>query len=665
VQDLFELDWSTGRERTVLTAEKLLGGGEEVLTAEELARRERTRSTGRGIASYSMSEDGRRLLVPLSGGLYVVDRESGSAVVLPGEGGYPIDAQVSPDGSMVACARNGDLYVIDLSAGTQRRLTTGGGGHVTHGLAEFVAQEEMSRHHGYWWSPDSRLLVYQRTDTSGVERMNISDPSSPEAAPKDWPYPRPGKANADVRLGIISVDGGETRWIEWDRAGFEYLATVRWSRGAPLTLVVQNRRQTEERLLTVDVEHGSTEVIHVERDDAWLDLDQQMPKWRDDGSSFLWVTERNGHKQLEERRRDGTLLRAMTPAGFHFGKLVDIDERREALIVTGHPSPVETQLYRIALGSGAGEPVPMTRALGHHSAAFSDDHEVYRYSADLFDGRRIDEIRSRAGKTLAEMPSVAMEPPCLPRVELTMTDSDPPLHAAIVRPQGFRAWRKYPVIVDVYGGPGYLTVTSNRSSYLMNQWMADHGYIVVSMDGRGTPRRGREWERAAKFDLIGLPLRDQTAGLAALGRQYREMDVDRVGIFGWSFGGYFSAMAVLSEPDVFHVGVAGAPVTDWRDYDTHYTERFMGLPSENEAGYRSTSTMTSAGELNRPLMLIHGTADDNVYFLHSLKLADALNRAGRDYAFLPIPNQTHMIVDPEVATGMYGRVMGFFDAHLK
>ena len=253
---------------------------------------------------------------------------------------------------------------------------------------------------------------------------------------------------------------------------------------------------------------------------------------------------------------------------------------------------------------------------------------------------------------------MAEAPSFVPNVEyLTVGERD--YRAAIVRPRNFEAGRRYPVLLSVYAGPGYAKVRKGRYRQLREQWQADHGFVVVSIDGRGTPGRGREWERAIRGNLIDIPLEDQVAGLQAVLAQYPELDGNRVGVYGWSFGGYFSAMAVMRRPDVFRVGVAGAPVCDWRDYDTHYTERFLGLPAENTSGYDASSVLTYAPELQRPLLIIHGTSDDNVYFAHALKMSDALMRAGRSHELIPLAGSTHIVADPQVAENLQAEIMGF------
>lgn len=664
VRDLYAFDPGTGEERVVLTAEKLLGGETESLTAEEKARRERMRLAARGIASYDVSKDGTRLLVPLSGRLFVVERSTAVVTELKSDAGYPLDPQFSPDGKSVACVRNGDLYVIDVASGAEQRLTTGATETLSHGLAEFVAQEEMGRMHGYWWSPDSRAIAYQETDVSQVEELFISDPANPGSPPERWRYPRPGKANAAVRLGVISAAGGETRWIEWNREEYPYLAAVTWDEDAPLTIVVQNRRQTEELVLTVaDGSAAMTELLR-ERDNAWLNLDEGLPRWIDDGKAFLWSSERSGAWQLELRDRNGKLIGPLTSPELGYRGLVALLEEGRQTIVAAGENPTEQHLFRVSLDAQHPSATRLTESAGIHNGVWSERGGLYVQSSVSLREAPVFEVRRGDGKRVGELTQHAEAPGFTPNVELTRAGNQPELHAAIVRPRSFDPARRYPVIVSVYGGPHGQTVVASSGKYVFDQWIADHGFIVVSIDGRGTPARGREFERAIRGDLITLPLADQTRGLEALALRYPELDMERVGIYGWSFGGYFTAMALLQRPDIFRAGVAGAPVVDWADYDTHYTERYLGLPDENIDGYRHSNVLTHANQLTGKLLLVHGTADDNVYFQHSVKLTDALFRAGQEFEFLPLRGLTHMTPDPLVTQRLYGRMIEYFQRHL-
>ena len=662
VQSLYEIDLASGKERVLLRAEDILRGGSEGLSAEERAHRERQRISSRGIVSYRLSEDGRRVLVPLNGKLYVLERASGESKELAGSAGFPIDPQISPDGSHVACVRDGDLYVIDVDANRERRLTTGASETLRHGEAEFVAQEEMDRFSGYWWSPDSKQIAYEEADNAAVEKMHILDPAHPEAEPVTFRYPRPGKNNAVVRLGVIAAAGGPTTWIPWDRERYPYLTKVTWTKNAPLTLLVMNRPQTEMVLLAADVGTGATHQLLVERDPAWIDLDAKMPRWLADGQSFLWTSERHGTRQLELRARGGKLVRALSPVGFHLVDVVGVDEGAQAAWVRASEEPTEKQIYRVRLDKEAA-PEPVTRAPGVHEAEFADLGGTWVHTTRTLEAMPAYEVRDRAGEVRAPIASLAEKP----AIDVHATfESVGPRHtrALILRPKDFQPGLRYPVIVSVYGGPTSQTVELNRAEYLLPQWIADHGFIVVSIDGRGTPGRGREWERVIKGDLIKIALADQVEALRALAHEHPEMDMTRAGIYGWSFGGYFSALATMRHPEVFRAGVVGAPVVDWRDYDTFYTERYMGLPDENRAGYDSASVLTYAPRLERPLLLVHGTVDDNVYFLNSMKLVDALFRAGKPFEFLPLAGFTHMVPDPLVTSRLYGRIEGFFEEHL-
>ena len=344
VGNLYVFDVATGEERLLLRAADLLGGGEETITPEERARRERMRLRAKGIAYYRLSRDGTRILIPLSGRLFVVDRTGGDRREVGTEGdGALADPRFSPDATRVAFVREGDLFVVEVAGGVERRLTESASDTVSNGLAEFVAQEEMGRHRGYWWSPDGATLAYQQTDTAGVERLYIGDPAHPERPPQPWPYPRAGSQNARVRLGLVPVAGGATTWVDWDRDAYPYLAVVRWEDNAPLTILVQNREQTEQRLLAVDRKTGETRTLLVEKDAAWLNLDPELPRWLPDGSGFLWSSERSGAWELELRSADGALRYAIEARRVGYrGGLLDLDAERSTVTFLGGREPTET-----------------------------------------------------------------------------------------------------------------------------------------------------------------------------------------------------------------------------------------------------------------------------------------------------------------------------------
>jgi dipeptidyl-peptidase-4 len=663
---LYEFDLTTRRERELITPAQILGATEERLTAEERARRERARVTTRGFTWFDLSKDGKRLLVSLSGKLYVVDRADLRATALPGEGW--IDPRFSPDGKAVAAVFAGELHVIELETNVDHTLTSGANPTISHGVAEFVAQEEMDRAEGYWWAPDSQSLVYQETDETEVETRYIADPLHPEVEPQKFRYPRAGTANATVRLGHISRRGGSTTWIRWDQAQFSYLARVVWeSPDAPLSILVQRRSQQEQKLLAVDVRTGATRVLLTETDPAWLNLDSRtvFPRWLKGGRQFLWATESRGDWQVELRDASGALVRELTPPGFGYQSFAGIDEAGGAMFLEASADPTQSQVWKVSLVGGA--PTLLTRGKGLHRAHVSEDGRLMVDSFSLFDGSTGSEVLDADGQAIIALPSVAEKPVELPRVELTRTQGgERSYHAAIVRPRDLEAGRKYPVILNVYAGPQVTVTSASLRSYLADQWMADRGYVVVRLDGRGTPLRGGEWQRVVRGNLIDTALHDQIEGLQQLGAQYPELDLAQVGVTGWSFGGYFAAMATIRRPDVFKAGVAGAPVVTWENYDSYYTERYLGSPQQNPAGYSASSVLTYAAQLERPLLLIHGLTDDNVYVQHTLQLADALYMAGREYEFMPMLG-THLAgsSDPIVRLREQQRVMEFFRRTLK
>ncbi|MCI0682370.1 MAG: S9 family peptidase [Gemmataceae bacterium] len=658
---LYEFDVAGGTTRELLTPEQVLKGADEKLTPEEKARRERMRVSVGGFTSFHISDDSKLILLSLSGRLYVVTRGTNQVRELKTGPGV-IDPKFSPDSARVSYVRDHDLYLYDLAAEQEKRLTTGGTPLVSHGLAEFVAQEEMGRFTGYWWSPDARHIIYQESDARGVEVWYVADPIRPEQTPTPFFYPRPGKDNVKVKLAILAIADGATTWIQWDRDKYPYLATVRWTKGGPPLLAVQTRDQTEVAVLEADVATGKTTPLLVERDPAWVNLHQEAPRWLPDGAGYLWVSERDGGPQLEVRAKAGRLRQVVVPLPERYQGLVDVDAGNKFIYYTASADPTQTHLFRVQLHP-FGEGEKLTDEPGMHSAVFAKNHSVSVRAVRPRRGSPATFVHDAAGKRLGELPSVAESPPFTPRVEL-QTGGKSAMHAAVVLPRNFEPRKRYPVLVDVYGGPHHVHVTSSEYRWLLDQWYADQGFIVVAIDGRGTPGRGRDWERAIYQKFADLPLDDQIDGLQALAAKYPAMDLKRVGIQGWSFGGYMAALAVLRRPDVFHAGVAGAPVADWLDYDTHYTERYLGIPPKDDAAYKTGSLLSYTSRLRRPLMILHGTADDNVYFRHSLKLADSLFRHGKDFEMVPLSGLTHMVPDPNVMERLHQRIAGFMVKHL-
>ncbi|WP_239021076.1 S9 family peptidase [Novacetimonas hansenii] len=643
-QQLWYRDIASGRD-VALTH---VAVANEHLSVEEKARRERARLTMTGVTAFEMADGGTMAIASQAGHLLRVNLTNQEVTSLPGDDwGAP---RLSPDGRHVAVIKDNDVHVIALETGKVHRVTRGGTADLTHGVAEFAAAEELDRHEGMWWSPDSRFLVYEEADLSGVEKHYIADPENPATPPVAFRYPKAGTPNAKVRLGIIRRTGGHTRWIRWDQERYPYVVRVVWSKETGhLSMVVMDRAQDEEHVLDVDPRTGQTKELLSEHDAAWVNIAPTarttglpLPYWMHDGQHFLWASERSGRWQLEMRHADGSMDHVVTPSALPFASLDDVDATRHTITFTATPDRMGTAVYRADLATGA--VTPLATAAGLHQVNFTAGHHdgfIDRFNAA--DGSLRVLLRGRDGQVTGVLPDVAHPAPVFSMQFLTIGTRD--YDAMVIRPVNFRHGQRLPVILSVYAGPGYKEVLRAPRLHAENQCLANQGFIVVSLDGRGTPGRDRDWERAIHNDLIDAPLDDQVAGVTALGKAFPEMDMKRVGVYGWSFGGYFTAMAVMRHPELFHAGVAGAPPVDFSDYDTAYTERYLGLPDQDVSGYRISNVLTYASGLSRPLLLIHGVTDDNVYFINTLKLTRALVTAGRPYDLMLLPG-THMLSDP-------------------
>lgn len=663
--DLFVLE-PDGQVRKLLSVEQILAGASEKLSADEQARRERTRTITSGIVDIDVSDDGTRLLVPLGEKLFLVELGSEPLQVreLDAGAGFAFDPKLSPNGQHVAFVRDGDLWLLELASGVVRRLTQHEPG-IELGTAEFVAQEELDRKSGYLWAPDSQSLIVQRTDARNVDTLYVSDPRHPERVPTPFKYPRAGTNNAVVDLGSVSLQpGAAVRWLTWDLQRYPYLAKLDWSKHGPLTALVLSRDQRDAALLAIDPQTGALQELLQEHDDAWLNLTPGSPTWLDDGSGFLWLNEQPAGYVLELHAANGGRLRALTPPEVGARAIYGVMPNGGPAIIAASRDARQQHVLRVPLDGGTALPLTATGPTGQggvHTAI--TEHGVVVITSELHDG---------GGTTFAlmpdgrrhELPSLAEQPELIPTTQLeSVTVRGRELYTSITRPQNFDSSRRYPVLVRVYGGPHVSNVLDARNAYLLDQFYADAGFIVLRADGRGTPNRGRDFERAVYRDLVSVPLDDQVEALQAMISRHPELDGQRVGVFGWSFGGYLSGMAALLRPDVFKAAVMGAPVTDWALYDTAYTERYMQTPQQNPGGYAHASVLTHAAKLRRPVLLMHGLTDDNVHFAHALALIEALYTVGKVIDVVAL-SSTHMVVDPKLNFAREQVQVEFFRRHL-
>ncbi|MFI1245715.1 prolyl oligopeptidase family serine peptidase [Streptomyces anulatus] len=642
---LWVLDPATGEERLAADPEVLLGGSAEKLSAQERARRERTREGSAGIVSYAVDAAAELAAFALSGKVYVAELRAGTARALPVPGPV-IDPRPSPDGRHVAYVAKGALRVVGAGGEGDRALAEPENSHVTYGLAEFIAAEELHRYRGFWWSPESDRLLVARADDSPVQRWYIADPAHPERKPAEIAYPAAGTPNAEVRLFVMDLEGARTE-VVWDRAAFPYLAQVHWSSaGAPL-LLVQARDQRSQQYLAVDTETGATRIVHVDEDPVWLDLFPGVPAWAPDGR-LVRIVDEGGARVLAVGDR------LLTGSQLHVQSVLDIGESDILVSAVAGEDAVEPEIgqihvYRVnELGIER-----ISEGVGVHSAVRSGDLSVVVSAVPEEPGAAAWVVRD--GKRLTRIPTFAQEPVISPRVTLTEGGAHR-IPCAVLLPSDYQeADGPLPVLMDPYGGPHGRRVVAAHNAHLTSQWFADQGFAVVVADGRGAPGRSPAWEKAVRDNLV-MTMEDQVEALHGLAGRF-PLDLSRVAIRGWSYGGYLAGLAVLRRPDVFHAAVVGAPVTDQRLYDTHYTERYLGDPATQPEVYAYNSLLTDDGlsepaDEVRPMMIVHGLADDNVVVAHALRLSSALLAAGRPHEVLPLSGVTHMTPQEQVAENL-------------
>ncbi|MEJ7649662.1 MAG: alpha/beta fold hydrolase [Nakamurella sp.] len=637
------------RAEGVLVDPAELAGGPEELSAEERARRERSRETGGGITAYTVDELGAHVVFGLSGAIWACDLATGVTRELPRPEhlGAAIDPRIDPTGRFVAYAADGALRVVGVDGTGDRALAGPDGEHpedTVWGQAEFVAAEEMDRSRGFWWAPDGTGLLVERYDESPVPVWQLADPADPAAAPRPHRYPVAGSDDALVSLWYLGLDGA--KWeIPWDTKLLPYLTTVSWT-SAGAVLQVMSRDQRSARILAVDVAGRTVRVLAEPADGRWIELVGGVPTATACG--LLTVTD-DVETDTRTLALDGV---GFGPAGVQVRAVLDVAGSGVLVTASGvDPSAVDVLEIRWDGSVTAfSEGVAASGVRGGNTivvAGGSLDADGVTASV-IVDGVQVGTL----GRLGAEV-DVRPAPQWLRTGEREIV-------TAVLFPTGHLAGSvALPVLMAPYGGPhGQLAVRSRRG-FLQAQYLADQGFCVVVADGRGTPGRGPRWEKAVRDEFAAVTLQDQVDALDGVIAQFPD-DVDpaRVGILGWSYGGYLSALAVLQRPDRFRAAVAGAPVTDWELYDTFYTERYLGHPAQQPKVYRRNSLLElasrppAAGERPPALLILHGMVDDNVVVAHTLRLSSALLAAGRPHAVLPLTGVTHMTPQEIVAENL-------------
>ena len=632
-------------ERLLVAPEEL--GADGPIPAAELIRRERARESSAGVVAYTTDQAVQVVAFALNGDLWVLDLDKGPDPRPIATAGPVVDPRLDPTGSRIAYLTDGALRVVELADGNDRLLAADQDPEVTWGLAEHVASESMARSRGHWWSPDGARLLATRVDLTPVQRWWIGDPANPGRAPREIAYPAAGTANALVSLHAFDLSGGSVE-LKWDSTAYEYLVSAGWDAHGPL-LSVQSRDQGTLQVLTADPDTGQTELFHEQRDRAWVELIPGTPARTAAGR----LVHTNDEGETRRLVIDG---KPVTPEGLQIRYVLEVSGESVLFLANDEPTEChlwlydETGLRQLSEGPGAHDGLRVDGAVLIASNTESGRSFVVR----------------REGRPDQVITSLRAEPKVTPRITW-LRAGEREIRTALLLPSWYQPGeRKLPVLMAPYGGPA-MAVAMRVSGwwFYKDQWFAEAGFAVVVADGRGTPGRGPVWEKTVHRDTLSAPIEDQVIALHAAADYCPDLDLTRVGITGWSYGGTLAAAAVLRRPDVFHAAISGAGPSDQRLYDTHWRERFLGHPDEHPEDYDRSSPITDAAKLERPLLLVHGLADDNVVAAHTLRFSSALLAAGRPHQVLPLSGATHMPTDEAAVEGLMRHELHFLKTALK
>ena len=613
------------------------------------------------------SPDGTSLLAVSGGDIFVYAIDAKQWTQLTATADTERDQRMSPDGKSVAFLRNDDLWLVDIASKNETRLTTGATATLWNGRTDWVYPEELSLGNAYWWSPDSKRIAYLQFDVSKVILQPQVDLIALRAVYEPQRYPKAGTPNADVRLGVVAATGGETKWMDLGVLKDKLLARVNWNQdGSAVFVQKMNRVQNHLELLAANPASGAAKLILEEKDPYWVNINDAL-RFLDNGD-FLWASERTGFRHLYLYSGDGKLKRALTSGEWEISQIEAIDAKSRRVYYTStEASPLERQLYAVSLDGGARQ--RLTQEKGTHAVSVSPGGA---YFLDSFssrtqptrrtlhsgpDGREVAVYRAADTKVQEQFDLLPIE-----IVEVRAEDGGL-MYARLIKPAQFDAAKKYPAIVMVYGGPHVQSVRDSWAGANLDQALAHRGFVIWQLDNRGSAGRGHKWE-SKLFRRMGMQeLEDQRRGVEHL-VSMGFVDGKRIGIHGGSYGGFMTLYALMNAPDTFQAGVAAAPVTDWRNYDTIYTERYMGLPGENNDGYKKSSPVNLAENLRGRLMITHNIEDDNVFFQNSMQMMDALQQAGKQYETVIYPQKSHGVTGV-ARKHMYNAIADFFERSLR
>jgi dipeptidyl-peptidase-4 len=670
--DLWEYNLEDNTNRVLVDSAELFSGPEN-LSDEEKARRERQRIFGKGILEYTWSTDGKALLFPLNGDLYYYDLASAKSKKLTNTDAFETDARFSPKGNYVSFIREQNLYALALNSGKEIQLSQDGGGVIKNGMAEFVAQEEMSRMTGYWWSGDETKIAYTRVDESPVKEAIRNEIYADEVKLFNQRYPFTGTDNVKIQLGVVKLNDQHVDWVDLGKDEDIYIARAKWLKDSKtLSYQWQNRSQQTLELRFYDSESKQQKVALTENSDTWINLHFDLVFLKDK-KHFVWASERDGFKHLYLYRTNGQLVRQITSGDWAVDSLKGIDEKKGIVYFAGRKdTPLESHLYSAPLFK-KGDSKRITEEGQYHNVVLAKDNKTFIDTSSSVNKPKSAALRKVNGEfiTWLEENKLDNSHPLTPYLSNLATpeygtlkaDDGQIMHYRLFKPTNMSAGKKHPVIVNVYGGPHAQRVTNSwRSKNLYFQYMAQQGYVIFQLDNRGSYNRGKKFEDAIYKNLGDVEVSDQIKGVEFL-RTLDYVDAKRIGIYGHSYGGYMALMTMFKAGDYFTAGVSGAPVTDWALYDTHYTERYLGHPDTNAKGYEASAVFPYTDGLKGPLMIYHGMADDNVLFTHATKLFKQLQDSEKQFEMMTYPGSKHSLRGKQVQTHLHQTITNFFNRH--
>ncbi|MGY0581225.1 MAG: DPP IV N-terminal domain-containing protein [Paraglaciecola chathamensis] len=668
--DLWEYNIATGNTQMLFNSDDL-HSGPEALSDEEKARRERMRLSGSGIVNYFWSDDGKALLFPLAGDAYYFRLGDEKAQKILDTDAFETDIRFSPKANFISYVREQNLFIKNIKTQDETQLTFDGKGTIKNAMAEFVAQEEMGRMTGYWWSPDESKIAFTQVDEAPVDEITRSEIYADSIKMINQRYPSAGTPNVTVKLAVKDLASGNTQWVDLGKEQDIYLARVNWMKDSQmLTYQWQSRDQKTLELRAFNSQSGKQNTLLTELSNTWVNLNDDL-HFLNDQKHFIWASEKSGFKHLYLYKNDGTLVRQLTKGDWVVDEIEAINEKQGLIYFTGRANtPLEQHIYTVSIAGG--DIKKLSQRSGTHVPSFSDDASVYvdkfstvntpwQVSLHQADGKHLAWLNENAIK--GSHPLEALQSDWVePTLDSFVSDDGTELYYRLYKPKKIQG--KHPVIVYVYGGPHAQVVTNswggNRG--LLMQYWANKGYVVFSVDNRGSNYRGKAFEDPLYKKMGSTEVDDQIAGVKFL-RKLPYVDPERIGIYGHSYGGYMSLMSMFKAGEYFKAGVAGAPVTDWALYDTHYTERYMGNPKEDEDAYIASSVFPYAKNLTGDLMIYHGMADDNVLFTNSTKLYKHLQDLAIPFESMDYPGKKHSIRGKQTGIHLFHTITNFFDRH--